>query len=274
VGPQDPANKNLCLTVSNPADPTQQIMLWNSTTRFRDKYINVFKGWMAVLDGAYWLFDRQLRIAAAFGYATGDEDPNQNLERPNDSEVDGDYKGFIGLQEIYSGDRVQSVFFLGGAGRAPRPLSLPAPDLDDVIPSNTSGFTNLVFTGASLYWVPANVVHDFGLRPNVLFYWQQHSTKAFDLATKSVSASKFARNFLGTELNVFMDVALLRDFKFYVVSSIFVPGDHYKDIKGEPLTREQQKILDRIDVTGVDDVSPLISTDMSYTFNIGLEYRF
>ncbi len=261
--------------VVNPADPTgPTIDLYDSTARFRDPYKNTFKGWMATADAAYWLCDRQVRFAGALGYASGGENPNKPLNAPGDSEVDSDYTGFVPLQEIYSGDRVQSVFFLGGAGRAPRPLSLPNRAVSDTTPTTVSGFTNLIFTGASVLWSPQGITHEFNLRPNILAYWQSHATKAFDLLARAVSPDRYARNYLGVEANVFFDISLFTDFKFFTVGSVFLPGSHYKDIKGQPLSREQQRILDRLDVTGFDDASPLLSTDVSYTLNVGLEYRF
>ena len=87
------------------------------------------------------------------------------------------------------------------------------------------------------------------------------------------SPNEFARNYLGTEINIFFDLELVRDFKFFFVGSAFFPGGHFTDIKGTPLNREQQRILDRADVTGVDTI-PLLGDNNAYTINVGLEYRF
>ncbi len=80
---------------------------------------------MIVADAAYTIARPQIKVAIAGGYASGDENPNKDLEDPNDSNVDGDFSGFIGLQEIYTGKRVRSGFLLSGAGRIPRVLSFP-----------------------------------------------------------------------------------------------------------------------------------------------------
>lgn len=260
------------LNVPNPGDP----QLFNDLHRFRDPYRNTFKGWMLVLDGAYNFETCDLKLAVETGVASGDEDPNKDLANPNDSRVDGNYKGFIGLQEIYTGNRVKSVFLLGGAGSLPRPLSTPRPGVsNDTTPSQTSNFTNLVYVGTGLDWKPCCAGRYVQVKPNILAYWQQHRTKAFDLATKQSSPDRFARAYLGTEINCFLDVQLLKDFTFFTVGSVFVPGSHYKDIKGKPLNAEQQRILDRADVTGIDfDVLPLLGTDTAWTINMGLEARF
>jgi hypothetical protein len=289
--PQDPDGKTIQSIIDNAAQDMSQnglfignatdpqtglpIQLFNDLNRFRNPYTNTLKGWMVVADGAYWLCDRTVRLAAGAGVASGDEDPNKDINNPNESNVDGDYKGFIGLQEIYTGNRIQSVFLLGGAGRIPRPLTSPAQSSNVLVtvPTNISGFTNLIFVGSSLLWSPKVQSKGFNVRPNLLAYWQQHATKKFDIKTK-MSSKEFARNFLGTELNCFFDINLLEELKLFVVGSAFIPGSHYKDIKGTPLNRDQQKILDLLDPTGFEDGIPLLGDDTAYTLNFGLEYRF
>lgn len=250
--------------------------LFNDINRFRNPSVNSFKGWMFVADAAYRLNCKgDVKIAATVGAASGDRNPNQDLDNPNASAVDGDFKGFIGLQELYSGSRVQSVFLLGGTGKAPRPLSIPVSrDVINRLPSTVSGFTNLIFTGASVHWYPKYHDRSFMIRPNLIVYWQQKATNAFDLETR-MSSTKLARNYLGTEINAFTDAELFDSFKLFFVGSVFIPGSHYKDIKGTPLTREELKLLDRPDDTGVTiDRNPLLGDDIAYTMNLGLEYRF
>lgn len=250
------------------------LQLFNSSHRFTNPYNNKFKGWMAIADAAYWFGDRSMRVATMVGVASGDENPNQDLNDPLDSNVDGDYKGFIPLQEIYSGNRVKSALILGNPGKIPRPLTTPRPGLFDIVPSSDAGFTNLVFVGGSYLWTPKWVCKKFNVQPNIIAYWQQHATHKFDIQTK-MSLPELARKYLGLEINTFFDIELLKDFKLFVVGGAFVPGSHYEDIKGKPLNKDQQRILDRLDVTGVDtDAAPLLGNDTAYTINIGLEYRF
>ncbi|MGE0009657.1 MAG: hypothetical protein AB7F19_03875 [Candidatus Babeliales bacterium] len=251
--------------------------LYNDLDRFRNDYRNKFDGWMFVIDAAY-TFEScdDLKLAVETGIASGDEDPNKDLEDPNDSRKDGNYKGFIGLQEIYTGNRVKSVFLLGGAGRLPRPLSTPRPGVtNDTIPSQTSNFTNIAYVGTGLDWKPCCGGRYFQVKPNLLGYWQQHRTKAFDRVTGQSSPTRFARAYLGTEVNCFVDTALFKDFSMFAVGSVFIPGGHYKDIRGKPLNAEQQRILDRADKTGFDlDLLPLLGTDVAWTINIGMEAKF
>ena len=188
---------------------------------------------------------------------------------PNNS-----FKGFIALQEIYTGQRLQSAFVLGGAGRVPRPLSGPTrASRVRLTASRTSGFTNLVFGGTAVHWFPTICDREAVIRGNLMFFAQQVATRKYDILTKQ-NLNEPARNFLGTEINTFADIALMPDFKLYFVGSVFFPGAHYSDIKGMPLDREQQRIIDRLDATGINiDRLPLLGTDTAYTINIGLELR-
>lgn len=248
--------------------------IFNKNHRFTDSYNNALKGWMAVADASF-AFDHGVKLCGAVGVASGDENPNKDHLHIGDSEMDGDYKGFIGLQEIYSGSRVKSAFVLGGAGRLPRPLSTPfSEDVFDTLPTNTSFFTNIVFTGASIEWNPKCWNRYVYVKPNILAYWQQHATKAFDINTgKNLPTD--ASKYLGYEVNLFSELELMADFRFFAVGSVFIPGTHYKDIKGKPLNSEQKKILDNAIKNGANlDNLPLISNDAAYTFNIGLDIRF
>lgn len=247
--------------------------IFNSNHRFTDSYNNSLHGWMAVADASYAL-DNGVKFSGAVGVASGDENPNRDLLNIGDSEVDGEFKGFIGLQEIYSGTRVKSAFVLGGAGRLPRPLSSPSNGVFEILPSIVSSFTNLVFTGASVEWNPKCWDRYVYLKPNILAYWQQHATKKFDINT-GLNLNENARKYLGLEVNLFSELELMADFRFFAVGSVFIPGSHYTDIKGKPLTAEQKKILDNAIKAGANlNNLPLLGTDVAYTMNVGFDIRF
>lgn len=242
--------------------------LYNSPTRYRNAYNNTYHGWMIVGDASVWAFKKDLQFSVAAGAASGDENPNTETK-------DGTYDGFLGLQEIYSGSRVKSVFLMGGAGKAKRPLAFPtSAQAPSRFASVVSGFTNTVFTGASCNWKPADVKKKFNVHPNVLAYWQQKPTKAFDLLTRQNSTHD-ARTFLGIEANTFFNYHILKDLRFFVVGSAFFPGTYYSDIRGKPLDAAQLLVLERANISGDStDVIPNLGTDVAYTFNIGLDYKF
>lgn len=249
--------------------------LRNSKVRFRDPYCNKYHGIMIVADAAYTIARPQIKVAIAGGYASGDENPNKDLEDPNDSNVDGDFSGFIGLQEIYTGKRVRSGFLLSGAGRIPRVLSFPTNDLNDQFVSTVSRFTNIIYTGGAL-WMKLNSPHrTWDINTNLLLYWQDNRTRSFDRAAGQTSGIKYASRFLGIEQNIFLEALMFQDTKFFVTAGVFIPGTHYEDIKGRPLNREQQKFLDSLDQSGINvNRVPILGADTAWFINTGLTTRF
>jgi hypothetical protein len=248
---------------------TGPVNIYNSKDRFKNPYNNTYKGYMFICDGAVFALNKDLRFAAMAGVASGDDDPNSVTK-------DGDYRGFIGLQEIYTGDRVSSAFLLGGAGKIKRFLGNPnasalAPGR---LSSTISGFTNIIFVGTSMKWEPVNAGRRFKVHPNILAYWQESPTRRFDLASR-MDSDKSASTYLGTEVNTFFDFNLAEPFKFYVVWSAFIPGKHYTDLKGKPTTKDQIKALEAFVKSGhpIERV-PNISDDVAFTLNLGLEYKF
>jgi len=249
--------------------------LKNSSDRFNNPYTNHYKGWMMVGDVGYNFF-KGLKMCVGGGIATGDENPNRSID-----EIDGllqevDYKGFISLQELYSGTRLRSAFLFSGAGRIPRLLSFPSPELGAEFPQSVNRFTNIVFVGWSLWYEGSRG----NINTNVLSYWQEHATRIFVTASESASgiplqSATCARKWLGVETNLFTDYKLYDDIKCYFIGSVFIPGTHFKDISGLPLSKAQQKFLDRPDDTGNNaNFVPTVGHDVAYTLNMGVEYKF
>jgi len=250
--------------------PSANPQLRNSNRRFRDSYVNTLSGYMTIWEMAFKCCDG-LKVAVATGLATGDRNPNKDHNRVGDSSVDSNYRGFIGLQEQYAGNRVRSAFLMSGAGRIPRVVSFPADDLPDPFPDRNSRFTNLIYVGTGLC-TKSGV---WSINPNILSYWQEQPTRFFD-RKMAPGREQFASPWLGIEFNLFVDACLDNSMKFFAVGSVFVPGMHYADIKGRGLTREQQKFLDRLDRTGIEsgEQVPVLGTNAALSINTGLEYRF
>lgn len=265
-------NKNGQIIATVPGDigfVAGPVAMKNASNRFRDPYTNKYKGWMTVVDGGIWLYKKELQWNATAGVASGDDNPNFDT-------FDREYRGFISLQELYSGKRVRSAFVLGGAGKIKRPLSTPD---DDQAPTkfavSVSGFTNIVFCGTSLMWNPSECLKGLSVNPNIIAYWQEFATPKFDLVTKKTLPKDPASNFLGTEVNLFLKYQLIDSLKVYFVGSIFVPGQHYRDVRGLPLTADQSAALDRVDVTGfTQERVPNLGDDVAYTYNMGFEFKF
>lgn len=250
--------------------------LYNSDTRFRRGYKNKYNGFMFVADVASWVYKKEFKLAGTVAYVTGDENPNRVLSDPLASNVDGDYGGFIGLQEIYSGKRVRSVMVLGSAA-VPRPLSSPFNSRiprKDRFASNVSGFTNLVSMGMGAEWAPTEWAAKFKFKPNVLAYWQQTATKKFDKVAK-LSIDEPANKFLGIEVNGFLTVDISKNLGAFVTMGLFVPGAHFRDIEGRPLSADHIAFLEEKDKTGyTGDVPPTLGTKRAVMINWGLTYSF
>jgi len=255
--------------------------LFNGPYRFRPSYSNKFAGHMLVADCAYWFKPDVLRVALTCGYSSGDENPNIVLDDPTATERDTVYGGFIGLQEIYSGKRVRSVFVIGGQ-RITRPLS--APELEIIkerqqFAVSVEGFSNLVYIGTGLQWTPDSYSRKIRVNPNLLYYWQEKESKKYCLALLGSETSESldgdASKRLGLEANIFLEVNWLDNFKGFLAAAIFVPGQHFDDIIGKPTNSAQFTEVDRDDRYCVDfNQYPLVGNRSAYVLNFGFEYSF
>lgn len=264
-----PGLRDILTDVPNAVGSANPDALYNKKNRYRNPYDNAYKGMMFVADLALWMHGKDVRLGFEGGLATGDDNPNFETK-------DGDYAGFVGLQEVYSGRKVRSAFVLGGAGKIKRPIgsaptTLQAPT---EFTQTVSGFSNLVYLGTSVLWIPSSACKRFSFQPNVLAFWQESKSPKFDALTKK-NLPEAARNFLGFEGNLFSHYMLFDALKLFFIGSVFIPGGHYTDIKGLPLNSEQSKALDKLDPTGFDgDRIPNLGDDTAFTLNLGLEFKF
>lgn len=250
---------------------------YNAENRFRPRYSNKYKGLMFVSDASWSLReDKKLKFAGTFGWATGDENPNQNLTDLHDAEVDGDYQGFIGLQTDYSGKRVPSLFVFGMFD-IPRPLTAPqrsSTDPNRSFATDVSKFTNLMFIGGGIDWQVKAFSRGWRVKLNSLSYWQDKATKKYDAATQQ-SLDEYANRHLGTEFSGSLRLNLINGLAGFFTGGVFVPGQHYEDIKGKPLNSAQLRALSRRDSSGYPvNGTPVIGTSTAIVLNWGLEINF
>jgi hypothetical protein len=252
----------------NTLEVVNNVELFNANNRFRNPYVNSYEGWMFVADMSAWIYKKDLQLALAVGITSGDDDPNEISEN-------GEFDGFISLQEIYSGKRVQSAFVLGGAGKLKRSLSAPtsiqAPNRFARVVDN---FSNLIFCGMGFTWNPVDWKKEFSFNPNILAYWQEKPIRKFDAKTQ-MELPQLASTFLGVEANLFSYYYPVDELKVYFVGSIFFPGKHYTDIEGKPFTPAQAAALNRFNATGFNaERVPNISDNAAFTSNFGVEFKF
>lgn len=269
TSPQGASQNGLQIGTSN---------LRNASDRFSDPYNNLFRGYMLVADFGYYLSNPNLKVALAAGFASGDENPNRDLDELGDHTQDNcKYTGFVGLQERYNGKLVRSAFLMSGAGKIPRILSEPdSESVTSQYPSSVSRFTDLAYFGGAIWGKKVtNSGYAWNVNPNILAFWQTHQSGIFDRSTQSFSQRIFASTYLGIEANVIADLTIAEDCKIFYVLGFFVPGNHYYDIRGVPLNREQQRYYDQVDQSGVaSSVVPTLGTSTAFFANVGFEYKF
>lgn len=263
--------------------PEEGYSLQNSATRFRDPYQNLFGGFMMVCDIGKTLHagDQSYKLALAFGYASGDRNPNKDLIGKNDHIRNLDYNGFIGVQEIYSGKMVRSAFLMRGAGSMPRINTIPNAVLDEdgniietvAYPSPMSGFNNLIYCGSSINLVYEGKAYNWKWFPNILLYAQPSAREIYHPKVIEKLGKEELSPFLGTELNLFLEIISknIAGFKIFLVGSVFVPGSYYKDLRHVPLDKNQESFIYG---TSASQFVPLYNNNNSYYLNIGLEFAF
>ncbi|MCK4650689.1 hypothetical protein KAT08_00800 [Candidatus Babeliales bacterium] len=213
--------------------------IYNSDNRFRPQFKNKFNGWMAVVDAAYTIKNWNLKFGTEYIYASGDVNPH-------DSEVDKSYKGFVGLHELYTGNKVKSAI-IGGERSIMIPESLPAGKRevrDKFRARNNSTLTDMHIFGFSVTWSPERLKkRKFELNPNILFFWKDHDSYKYiiDLSDESnngTSDTEKAKKFIGTEINLNASYNLLKDLTLKGTIAMFFPGGFYHDVKGVPIKKD------------------------------------
>ncbi|MBT4856260.1 hypothetical protein HOM50_04385 [bacterium] len=250
--------------------------LYNGLKRYRPKYKNHLGGFMAITDFGWTVCNENIKLVGTLAYASGDQDPNKNLVDPLDSREDNTYNGFVGLQEVYAGKQVQSVFVIG-SHRISRPLSTPSEGVPQIerFASTTSGFTNLMIAGFGVHWMPQTCTTRFNMRPNLIAYWNATASNKFDITTGQ-TIDEPASKFLGAEFNLFFDFRLLKEtIKVFGVGAAFFPGQHYKDVLGKPQSADEAaRLAKNIKNGNPADTNLLLGDSMALAFNIGFEYAF
>lgn len=266
-------------------------ILQNSDLRFRDGYTNILNGFMGVFDITYdtILCDRNVKLAFATGYASGDENPNASLKNKNDFIQDTIYNGFVSLQEIYSGKSVRSVFLLSGVGKMPRILSIPGlENLSDIqntdytkremlgYPSKITKFNNIAYFGTSCVFNVDTCNYNWKVNPNALIFFQPVPPSIYNVVYIQKLGKDRVSSFLGTECNLFLEIMPhgIDIFKFFVVGTIFFPGYYYSDLKGIPLDKEQLNYIANIEENKKTVYVPMLGTSPAFYLNIGLEFKY
>ncbi len=255
------------------ADQNQFVVAGNTyqstVDRIRPAYRNAYAGLMFVADLTYHPQKRNVRISGAYGYSSGDQNPHI-------IEADKTYKGFVGLHECYSGQRVKSIILLD-ARNIKRPLSFDSRVKTQEVGEDNS-FSDLHYFGVGGTWLPQTYhTKKMSITGNVMGF-----VKAFPSAkiildingNPSVSPTDLARRFLGTEINAILAFSPLPNMNISITGGIFFPGDYYQDIKGARLRDDFTTGLERQGVNIADPDKFRIGTDTIFVGNMAVSYIF
>ena len=224
----------------NPPEDTlngEKYVLRNADDRFRPASSNDYRGWMMTLDGSYAIPAHNMKLSAAVGHASGGTDPRLLADGKA-------YNGFIGLNENYSGKRVQSVVVLGHRTGF-SPLSFNG-DATDVV--NDPSLSDLTYVGGGVaYELPRKNIK---VSLNILGFWT-------DIASAKVAnVNELAAKFKGTEANLNLEWEAMHNLSINGQFALFKPGQHFTDIKGTDVEGN---------LTG-DDTGFFGAVGMKYTF--------
>ena len=257
----------------------------SDAARFRPRYKNSYCGWFGVVDCAYKFDNPNIKVAAAYGYVSGDTNPHEVEKNKN-------YHDFVGINEWYCGKRVPSVFLL-----CEKIIKVPVSFSENstkVTIDNT--FSNLHHFGFGATWWPQCCKSKkVKINPNALFFWRARGSLKYDV-TKSFKDGDYSNNeefkyglvdrttgkpygyaskYLGTELNLVISSEPLPDFSVFATAAIFIPGGFYKDIKGIPNGDIFTKI--HKDIRKEYKLNPLdyrLNDDTAFFLDAGVSYKF
>lgn len=246
------------------------------SNRIRPAFNNKYRGWMCVFDGAYLLETKHgsLKPSFACGIASGDGDPMAQ-------EVDKNYNGFIGLNELYAGKRVRSIIILDDRNIR-RPMTIGVSDTVDQPNKRSDGtFTDIRFIGYGLGIKPSVGAKfcersNLNIDLNALGFWKDHASKAIKIDSNDTPtlSDLDARRFMGTELNLIIEFEPVDNLKVSLVGAIFFPGGYYKDIAGARIKGDAMKVFEQADLQKISSKAYSIGSDTSYYFSTGFTYKF
>ncbi len=245
---------------------------YNATDRFRPAYDNRLDGWMTVVDGAYNFQDWNLKVAFAYGYASGDFNPH-------DEEKNKTYHGFVGLHELYSGKRVKSILILDE--RSLRRPVMAAPGWQVTESDDDMFFSDLQLAGIGLTWTPKTFIRDLSINPNIVAFWKAKEVNKFVPVNDPrdafypgyVDPVNKARSYMGTEVNLLLQCSVIKDLKFYANICAFFPGGFFSDVKGVPLKGDFFELIPQT-VRDTDPSMFRLSNDPAYLVNVLFDFKF
>ncbi|MBS1987669.1 hypothetical protein JST56_01625 [Candidatus Dependentiae bacterium] len=267
--------------------------------RFRKPFKLDYSGFMFLGDISYTFEKCPLKIALAGTYISGDAYPyNEQRSRK--------FKGFMTQRDYnYIGHEVRSLAVLF-VRVGPRPMNISYNKMYAY--NHFQDMSNLAYIGGGLNWFPLKKRDKMSINTNVLGFWTPGRVNKWDvnaapnintgnavndklqnaviagvpaagiegirtkLGFKGWETTHRASSYMGTELNLIAEYFVLENLRLYTLDAIFLPGQLYKDLKGQPNRNTR-----RLDVTPGREgeaVYESLGTQIAYGLNLGIRYTF
>ena len=231
--------------------------LYNATDRFRPAQRFFYHGYFFVTDASYELMEKQLKLCADTGLVSGHLDNFNDINSFTQAQMNHqNFDGFIPLQSVYSGKRIQHLVMLNTGVPRFTVQDPTVPLSQQHVASRITGvatltdkFTNLAYTGLGLECTPSKFADQKGMiKPVVLYYWMMQAPTLADGTPASHA--------LGTAVSVeFMaTIKECLDMGGYV--GWMIPGTQYKQFAGTQLKGGK------------------LGSDTAYVLNFTMTYKF
>jgi len=231
--------------------------LWNATDRFRPAQKFFYHGYFFVTDASYEVIEKQLKVCADTGFVSGHLDQFNEVDSLTEEQLNHqNFNGFIPLQSVYSGKRIQHLVMLNTG--VPRFIvQNPTVPLDQQhvasrvtgVATLTDKFTNLAYTGLGLECTPAKFADQkFMFKPVALYYWMVDAPTLADGTPASHA--------LGIALSIEFMATLKECLEMGGYVGWMVPGKQYQQFSGLKLK------------------GGTLGSDVAYVLNFSMSYKF
>ena len=232
--------------------------LYNGIDRFRPEQNILYHGFFWVTDMSYDVIDDQLKLCADVGYTSGHLDAFNNVNNMTQADLNKQkFNGFIPVQSIYSGKRIQHLVMLNTG--VPR-FTVENPYIsakDQNVQSRVMGtktltdkFTNLAYTAFAIECSPARFKDQDGLiKPVAIYYWMPDAPMLQDGKTVASHA-------LGAALSIEFEATIKECLEMGGYVGWMIPGPQYKQFAG-------LKLKDGV-----------LGSDVAYVLNFTMTYKF
>lgn len=245
--------------------------LINSSSRIRDSYTNLLRGWFGLVNATY-KSSKNISFSTEYAYSSGGDYPYSSGNKT--------YKGFLGNHENFQGSKVKLPLVLERR-YVPRIFNLtPGTTESNIDARQNRDFSDIQYLGFSSAWYPKIIKNKkLKINPNVSFLWKAQKTYKYiyneEDPDSSYVSNNFASTFLGTEINLKTNYEILKDLKLIGSFSIFAPGSFFKDIKGVPYYNDYYLTKIPSNATsGVDRRHYRINTKNAIYIRLTLQYNF